>query len=379
MKLLLYPHGGSGNHGGEAIIRSTISLTGAETVLVSSAPEEDLLYGLNRCCHIIRDKKPLKRLSASYATAVFRRHLLNDEDAFDKLAFSPIVQAAEACDLALSIGGDNYCYGEPRHLYLINRELRKKKVKTILWGCSIAPETLPGEMLEDINGYDHIVTRESLSFMALRAKGIDNVSLFPDPAFTLNRKETKLPHGFVEGNTVGINISPLVLSQEKNNDLVWLNYVHLIEAILKETDMAISLIPHVVWAQNDDRGPLGLLFDRFKESGRLSFVEDRPAEELKDIIARCRFVVAARTHAGIAAYSSMVPTLVLGYSVKATGIAQDIMPQGKTFVLPCSSLTTKDSLSSSFFRLVSSEQEIRTHLHAFIPDYIARLNRLTLL
>ena len=377
MKLLLYPHGGSGNHGCEAIVRSTVSLTGAHAVLASSAPEEDRLYGLDRCCWIVRDKEPIKRLSSSYASAFFRRHLLKDVEAFDKLAFKPVFRAADNCDIALSIGGDNYCYGEPRHLYLIDRELRRRGVKTVLWGCSLDPKTLYGEMIEDLKGFDQIVTRESLSYKALRAKGFSNVSLFPDPAFTLNRTKTILPDGFIEGNTVGINVSPLVLSRG-SQDLIMSNYARLIETILNETDMAVTLVPHVVWPRNDDRDPLGVLFDRFNESGRISMVTDRPAEELKDILASCRFVVAARTHASIAAYSSMVPTLVIGYSVKAVGIAQDIMPQGKTFVLPCSSLTGNSSLSSSFFRLVSSEKEIRAHLRAFIPDYIARLSKLSL-
>ena len=374
----MYPHGGCGNHGCEAIVRSTLCLTGAEAVLASGAPEEDRLYGLDQCCRIIRDKEPLKRFSAGFVRASLQYYLWKDQDAFDRLAFRPLFHAAENCDIALSIGGDNYCYGEPKYLYLINRELKKRGVKTILWGCSLDPDTLRGEMLDDLMGYDRIVTRESLSCKALRAKGLANVSLFPDPAFALNRKETVLPDGFVEGNTVGINVSPLVLSHEKSQDLVLSNYAHLIETILNETDMAVSLIPHVVRAQNDDRGPLGRLFSQFKESERLSLAADRSAEELKDLLARCRFVVAARTHASIAAYSSMVPTLVLGYSTKAWGIAQDIMPQGKTFIIPCTSLDSKASLSSSFLRLVSSEQEIRTHLRTFIPDYIARLNDLTL-
>ena len=63
-------------------------------------------------------------------------------------------------------------------------------------------------------------------------------------------------------------------------------------------------------------------------------VGDAPCEELKGCISRCRFLVAARTHASIAAYSTGVPTLVAGYSVKARGIARDLFGTEDGHVLP---------------------------------------------
>ena len=88
--------------------------------------------------------------------------------------------------------------------------------------------------------------------------------------------------------------------------------------------MQVALIPHVVWSHNDDRKPLSQLYEMFKDTGRVVMIEDHNAEELKGYIARCRLMVVARTHASIAAYSTQVPTLVVGYSVKARGIAKDI-------------------------------------------------------
>lgn len=43
------------------------------------------------------------------------------------------------------------------------------------------------------------------------------------------------------------------------------NYEILIEHILKETDMAIALIPHVIWDDSDDRIPLMQLYERYKK------------------------------------------------------------------------------------------------------------------
>lgn len=129
---------------------------------------------------------------------------------------------------------------------------------------------------------------------------------------------------FVEKNTVGINVSPLIIEREGCNGMTMQNYEMLIEHILATSDMSVALIPHVVWSHNDDRKPLLLLYNKFRDTGRIYLQEDCNACELKSVISRCRFMVVARTHASIAAYSTGVPTLVVGYSVKAHGIAKDL-------------------------------------------------------
>ena len=50
-------------------------------------------------------------------------------------------------------------------------------------------------------------------------------------------------------------------------------------------------------------------------------IQDDNCMVIKGYISRCELFIGARTHATIAAYSTGVPTLVLGYSVKARGIA----------------------------------------------------------
>ena len=154
--------------------------------------------------------------------------------------------------------------------------------------------------------------------------------------------------------------------------MVYSNYVKLIDEILRHTDMSIALIPHVVWPSSDDRKPLNVLYERFKDSRRVILVEDRPAEQMKDIIARCRFMVSARTHAAIAAYSQHVPTLVVGYSVKAAGIARDIFGEQDSFIVPVQAMNHPSDLSDSFNRLVGREKEVKEHLSSFMPDYCAR-------
>ena len=137
--------------------------------------------------------------------------------------------------------------------------------------------------------------------------------------------------------------------------------------------MNVALIPHVVWKNSDDRGPLSELYKRFSYTGRVLLIEDCCAEELKGYIAHCRYMVAARTHASIAAYSSSVPTLVVGYSIKARGIAMDLFGTADNYVVPVQSLINETDLSSAFKWLEKNGSNIKTHLHSFIPLYQQRV------
>lgn len=373
MNIILFPHGGSGNHGCEAIVRSTIKiLKPNNSTLFSYLPNEDSKYGINTMCHIDNIGKPINRFSLQYIKAYIKKKILKDSDAIDRIYFRNIFNNSHKINFALSIGGDNYCYGAPRFIYIINKEFKRLKVKTILWGCSIEPMSIQGEMLEDLKGYTHIFARESITYQAMKDKGIEQVSLFPDPAFQLNRIDLPLPEGFIEKNTVGINVSPLIIGHEQDKGVTLKNYIKLIQYLIDHTDMQIALIPHVVWAHNDDRKPLQELYQIFKNTSRVILLEDHNAEELKGYIARCRFLVAARTHASIAAYSEQVPTLVVGYSVKARGIARDIFGKEDNYVIPVQSLQKEDDLLNAFMWIYKHEKEITEHYQTFMPSYRAK-------
>lgn len=373
MKTILYPHGGSGNHGCEAIVRATSKIINSKNItLFTSRPEDDLKYGVNQLCTIKREQETYSKFSLRYWKAFFQNHFLKNKDAFDLALYHQLFKDAQNCDFALSIGGDNYCYGVPRFIMIANKELRRKGVKTILWGCSVEPKAIQGEMLVDLKGYTHIFARESITYQAMKDKGIEQVSLFPDPAFQLNRIDLPLPEGFIEKNTVGINVSPLIIGHEQDKGVTLKNYVTLIQYLIDHTDMQIALIPHVVWAHNDDRKPLQELHQIFKDSGRVILLEDYNAEEVKGYIARCRFMVAARTHASIAAYSEQVPTLVVGYSVKARGIARDIFGKEDNYIIPVQSLQKEDDLLNAFMWVYKHEKEITEHYQTFMPSYRAK-------
>ena len=190
----------------------------------------------------------------------------------------------------------------------------------------------------------------------------ENTMLLPDPAFLLESVPLKPTAGYDIKNMVGINLSPMVMENESIQGITIANYQNTIEYILDETDMGIALIPHVVWQEGDDRIPLRLLYDKYKKSGRIMFVEDHNCMELKGIIAQCRFFIGARTHATIAAYSSGIPTLVVGYSVKARGIAKDLFGKEDGYVIPVQLLKHEDDIKTELKKIIGRENEIRKAL-----------------
>ena len=224
---------------------------------------------------------------------------------------------------------------------------------------------------KDIARYDLITARESISYETLKAVN-PNTILVADPAFVLDSVELPLPEGWKEGNTIGINASPLIMQCAKDGSVAYEAYRCLIKHILNTTDAVVALIPHVVIANNDDRIPLRNLYEEFASSGRVLLIEDHNCCELKGYISRCRMFIGARTHATIAAYSTCVPTLVLGYSVKSKGIARDVFATEEHYVLPVQEMRNPAELADGFDWLVSNEESIRSHLKRVMPEYIQR-------
>lgn len=367
--IVYYYHGGSLNHGCEAIVRSTTKILDKKTDLYTFDIESDKKYELERIVNLKQDRNsPISKNILLRTKLSLYRKIFNSDCLYYKMARKEFFNQVKKGDVYLSIGGDNYCYAGKDILGYYNKIIHKKGGKTVLWGCSFEPSDMNDDIAKDIAMYDVIFTRETLSYDVLK-KVNKNTFLYPDPAFQLDKVDLPLPEHFIENNTVGINVSPLIMSCESSDGITRENYIQLIDYILNHTNMNIALIPHVVWENNDDRKPLKELYEMFKDTNRVCLIDDHNCMELKGYISRCRFFVGARTHATIAAYSTCVPTLVVGYSVKAKGIAKDIFGTYDNYVLPVQSLKEKDDLTKSFKWLVENEEGIKNHLNDFIPGY----------
>lgn len=370
-KIKLYSHTGSRNHGCEAIVRGTNKILNRDICLYSDAIQEDIENGIDKIVEVKENKTlDIKRNSLEYYISAFNIKFFNSTIKNTEYRKKLFLNYVKPGDIYLSIGGDNYCYAGIEYLADINYLINKRGAKTVLWGCSVEPDVIKDEKVKkDLNRYSLIVARETLTYNALKESGINKSILCPDPAFQLDKIDLPLPKGFEENNTVGINVSPLIIGCESKKGSTMENYEGLIKYIIDTTDMQIALIPHVVWDNNDDRKPLRVLYNKFKDTGRVVMLEDHNCMELKGYISRCRFFIGARTHATIAAYSTCVPTLVIGYSVKAKGIAKDIFGTYENYVLPVQSLSNKDDLINAFEWMKGNEDDIRKYLNEGMPVY----------
>ena len=371
-KLAMYYHAGSKNHGCEAIVRSTAKILNSSLILYSSNLAEDYAYKLDQIVQIKEDVgQSLPKGSIPYFRAAISHKIRKDDYKYITLSHKDFFDQVNKGDIYLSIGGDNYCYKGQDILGYYNREIHKRGAKTVLWGCSVDPADMTDSIRQDLAQYDLIVTREQISYAALKPVNAKTF-LLPDPAFQLDCAMLPLPTGFIEGHTVGINLSPLV-AEYGNAELIVDNFRKLIEYILTDTNNPIALIPHVVKQNNDDRVILNKLYDEFEASGRVILFNDYNCMQLKGFIARCRFFIGARTHATIAAYSSCVPTLVTGYSVKARGIAQELFGTDKHYVIPVQNFETKNDLTKAFIWLQDHEEDIKNRLIHIMPEYKSRI------
>ena len=373
MNVLFYGNGSCGNHGCEAIVRGTIQLLGnASYTVLSENISDDVRYGLGNISEVISAKEERRR-NISFFKAYAKMKLTGNYTDMDGLYYMPVIRRlSRHADVALSVGGDNYCYGNTAIYGYLNAAYQKNHIKTVLWGCSIEPDVVAEPSVsEDLRHYTLVAARESITYEAVKAAGA-NVIQIPDPAFHMRAEICETDECFLKSDVIGINISPHISVSEGHCGAAYANYKALIQYILDTTDTSIALIPHVVWANNDDRIPLKQLYDEFDQDSRLILVEDHTAPELKYIISKCSFFVGARTHATIAAYSTGVPTLVVGYSVKARGIARDLFGTENGYVLPVQQLKESNELTQAFIRLYEKRDAIRAHLDERLPGYIAR-------
>ncbi|MDR6878658.1 polysaccharide pyruvyl transferase family protein [Bacillus sp. 3255] len=368
MKIMMFAHDGSLNRGCEAIVRSSTSIikekmNGAQVFLASGKPETDRIISK---LDGIYDGSPrgIKRYSYEWLLSSVKVKLFNDESYALGKIHSNIVKHISNMDVCLSIGGDNYCYGEQPGWYEINKRVKAQGKKLVLWGCSIGQEDMSERKLEDLKLFDLILARETLTYQMLRSKGLNNVKLCADAAFTMEKEELELPIGWQQGNTVGLNFSPLVWKKNVKSQTA---VKDLIVHILKTTNMTIALTPHVIEDGNDDSEVLLKYYEEFQQTGRVILLPNNlNAIQYKGYISRMRFFIGARTHATIAAYSNYVPTMVLGYSVKSKGIAKDIFDEEK-LVLGIEEISNSLRLISKFDEMLREEDQIKKTLQASIP------------
>jgi polysaccharide pyruvyl transferase WcaK-like protein len=147
----------------------------------------------------------------------------------------------------------------------------------------------------------------------------------------------------------------------------------LIQFIIKETDYHILLIPHVTWSRQDDRKICNELYKLMLSKDRINVlnVDNLSYLKIRYIISQCSLFVGGRTHSVISAYSTGVPTLALGYSIKAAGIAKDLGLNTR-LVFETKNIKNEDDLLQQFKYLLEKQNDIKAQLDTVLPEYKKR-------
>ena len=233
-KLYLVGHTGSANRGCEAIVRSTVSLFNkcgvTDITLFSDNGVDDKKMGLDAVCKIYQTHR-----AKNYSIKKFiSKAILKTTGQYmpeEKLRQWKNMKMVSEGDTVFVIGGDTYCYGRATANYAANKLAKRRGAYTVLWGCSIEKNLVDDEMKRDLMSYDAICPREDITYQTLKALGIpeDKMIKISDPAFNLGVFDSQYPPIMDKSTCVGINVSPVIMRNEKAYKAVFSLLKHIID------------------------------------------------------------------------------------------------------------------------------------------------------
>lgn len=368
-KILLYGISTYKNRGVEAIINSTLNQISSDKFDVSVASFDHTYnkqFYNDQVEKYIKHYRKSEELTNSEKDLEYKyQHMPFDYNNFELLYQGEVVKEIKKSDICVSVGGDNYCYDHCTWLYALDRKSKDLGKKTVLWGASLFEDINDMQLVDDMRNFDVLVIRESLSFNAIKKYiPLENILYQPDPAFSLETKKIELNRWYSNRKILAVNLSPLTIK----NDDQYKAIIDFINYVLKNTKYSICLLPHVTTDDCNDLDILGKLADEFDEEDRVYLEKGNyNCCELKYIISKCQMLIAARTHASIAAYSTLIPTLVIGYSVKSRGIAKDLFGSYDDYVISSDKLSF-ENLIEKFNFIDSNKKQIRNTLEKVIPQ-----------
>jgi colanic acid/amylovoran biosynthesis protein len=375
-RFLLVGHGSFANRGCEAIVRTTVSLLrerwpDCAIVLASHEAEVDRTHPAARHVDVVPHRRAARRYSAAWALSEADRRVFRGALGTARRVYSLLASQVASSDCMISIGGDNYSmdYGGPGRWLGLDALARRAGVPYVIWGASIGPFQSPkvdAAVMADLRRSLLVTVRETISHDYLADRGVvANVQHVADPAFLLEPEPTDVQAYWPDGEVVvGLNVSPLLRRyrrQSSGDRLAEITVVFLREA-LKDTRLGFLLVPHVTQPGNDDHIYLAHILDLLGATPRVRLAPRvLNACQLKHVISLCGALVAARTHATIAGFSSGVPTISLAYSQKAHGINRDLFGDGR-WTIDTRQLQSPHEVAERLLRLLSQREEVASHL-----------------
>ncbi len=373
-KVLIFGHGSGINRGCEAIIRTvsdlikSVSDAKVTVCAVDAAYDKTIDY---KSIDSFIEYPRYKAKSISWILNKIDERFISGDKLSMMLSNKSLLNAIKESDLCISVGGDNYCYSDPIRYYAFDYFVKKYNKPLVMYGASIEPDMVKGKLQKDLERFDLIVTRESITYQALSDK-IPSVKtvLYPDPAFTMSLKEADIPAGLEFDNLIGLNVSPLIMKYEQSSGVVYNAVYNLMDSMLEKYNRNILLVPHVTQKGNSDYDVLKKIYEKYQSTGKVFLLNDKlTAQQYKWFISKCRMFIGARTHSTIAAYSNAIPTFVIGYSVKARGIDKDIYNGKFDLLCPVQSIDNDKKLVQKYEEMEKNYDAIKAHLDSVIPAY----------
>lgn len=384
-----------GNRGCEALVRSTLELLKAEfgdvEVLVPSyRPDLDTKQwpdAEQSGCRFVRAMPypaELKIWGRMRRALPFLKNLYLPSFRLPKDIEADIA----SCDAMLVIGGDNITldYGIESLLWHVRFAQHAQRLgKTVMvWGASVGPFSSEPVIEKFVAGFlrgvDCVSVRETISRDYLSGIGVsENVSTVADGAFVMTPQPVDMtsfwPVG-AEAGVLGFNVSPLITKFRPAGeapDVLLKQVADFLTELLETTQMAVLLVPHVDpldgTVENSDSHFMGeILKVAGRFGGRISIAPATlNAAQLKYVLSNCSYFIGARTHATIAALSTLVPTFSIAYSIKAKGLNRDLF--GSDSLVLNTPDVSAESLRESFKYLVNNREDIVGKLSVSIPEW----------
>lgn len=285
-----------------------------------------------------------------------------------KMLFSTHKKYIKKSDVVLSLGGDNYSldYGIPRRFVALGNYVKLQGSKYVIWGASIGPfekdSAFEHRVAEHFkHDVDLIFVREEVSKEYLSSIGVnDNVYVVADPAFMMKTEEcsskVKLPEEYI-----CINFSDLMAKYVTGGDIdEWIKIcAETIDKLFEHNKKKLVFIPHV----KADYEFCNKILPLCKYKDKVILVsKELNAAEMKWIISKSICNIACRTHSTIASFSTGVPTISLGYSIKSKGL--NVQMYGHEDFLVYKENITPENIISCVKKMFADIHNIKEELSA---------------
>ena len=231
--------------------------------------------------------------------------------------------------------------------------------------------------------YKLICARGQVTYDNLKGIGItDNVKLCADGAFMMpdDEKYTQMvdevaaKDDFFNENVVGLSVSSVVNKKCVKKNIPYKQIMADFIEYLNSKGYGVLIIANAARInstkpRNNDLMVADEIYDMVKNKDMVRWYhKEMDAEEIREYISKCRFLVASRFHSMIGSLEKKVPVLLVGWSHKYQEVL-DMFHLGQ-YAIDYSKMDT-ELLKKEFDSFVLAEDEIREKLEKYHEEVLA--------